>query len=49
MKKEYVVCEIEVIRLDFCDVITTSGEGSGGTDIVPEDPFEGGYDLDGWT
>ena len=50
MKKAYLRAQIEIIRLDFNDVITTS---SGDEPIIPDptqgNPFDGGYDLDGWT
>ncbi len=49
MKKEYVIAEIEVIKLVLGDVITTSGGGSDSTDPIPNDPFDGGYDSNGWT
>lgn len=49
MKKEYVPAEIEVIKLAHGDVIATSGEGSGHPGSEPYDPFEGGYDSNGWT
>lgn len=38
MKKEYVACEIEIIELKRCDIITES-DGS----------FNGGYNDNGWT
>jgi len=49
MKKEYVVSEIEFIKLVFGDVITTSGEGSGDPGTIPSDPLQGDYDPNGWT
>ena len=49
MKKEYIASEIEVIKLDFGDVITTSVEGPNEPGIAPGSPFDGGYDPNGWT
>ena len=49
MKKEYVVADIEIIRLAVSDVITTSGEGAGDPGTIPNDPLNGGYDPNGWT
>ena len=49
MKKEYVAAEIEVKELDSCDVITTSGVGPDEPGVAPGSPFEGGYDVNGWT
>lgn len=50
MKKEYISAEIEIIKINNQDVITSSGGGGpiepGGN---PSNPFGGGYDTDGWT
>lgn len=49
MKKEYVSAEVEIIKINVQDVITTSG---GAGPIVPGEttnPFGGGYDAGGWT
>ena len=49
MKKKYEPSEIELIRLNNSDVITSSP----GTETPPieddADPFKGGYDSNGWT
>jgi hypothetical protein len=50
MDKEYVSVKIEIVKLDACDILTASGGGGQiepGAD--PKDPFDGGYDLNGWT
>ena len=52
MKKKYEALEVEIIRMNFADIITASG----GTETPPvEDPipggnlFPGGFDKNGWT
>lgn len=49
MKKEYVPAEIEVIKLVLGDVIATSGGESQDPGGFPDDPLDGGYDINGWT
>ena len=49
MKKKYVFAEIEVIKLNFGDVITASSGSSDDPDNIPNDPLQGGYDPGGWT
>ena len=49
MKKKYEPSEIELIRLNNSDVITSSPGTE--TPVIPDDtdPFKGGYDSNGWT
>ena len=52
MKKKYEALEVEIIRMNFADIITSSGGTE--TPIIPDDTkpgelFPGGYDSNGWT
>ena len=52
MKKKYESLEVEIIRMNFADIITASGGTE--TPIVPDDTnpsdvFDGGFDKNGWT
>ena len=49
MKKKYETLEAEFVRVESQDVITTSPGTEG--PVVPEDnnPFDGSYDINGWT
>ena len=52
MKKKYESLEVEVIRMNFADIITASGGTE--TPVVPDDTkpgdiFSGGFDNNGWT
>lgn len=49
MRKEYITADIEIVKLNFTDVISTSGEGPIEPGHDPSDLFNGGYDPDGWT
>ena len=49
MKKDYAIAEIEIIKIDVCDVIATSGGGTVDPGYNGENPFGGGYDPGGWT
>ena len=44
MKKEYEKLELELVLIENSDVIRTSPPVED-----PSDPFEGGYNKDGWT
>lgn len=47
MKAKYENAELEVIELEACDIVTSSGDP-----VVDEDNdgiFGGGYDAGGWT
>ena len=52
MKKKYETLEVEIIRMNFADIITAS-DGTE-TPVIPDDTkpgdiFSGGYDSNGWT
>ena len=52
MKKKYEALEIELIRVDNSDVITSSPGTEGPIvpdDSKPEGAFPGSYDSNGWT
>ena len=50
MKKKYETSEIEIIRIASMDVITASTGSGTETPVIPgENPFQGGYDSNGWT
>lgn len=49
MKKEYSGIDVEIIRLACEDVIRTSGGETVDPGVTPEDAFDGGYDINGWT
>jgi len=52
MKKKYEALEIELVRVDSSDILTTSPGTE--TPIIPDDTkpgniFPGSYDSNGWT
>ena len=50
MKKEYVIAEIEILNINFGDIITASGDaGPIDPGADQNNPFGGGYDSNGWT
>lgn len=50
MKKEYIAAEIEILKINFGDVITASDNvGPNEPGFDPNNPFGGGYDENGWT
>ena len=49
MKKEYLGLDFEIIKLTCQDVIRTSGGGAVEPGVDPDDAFNGGYDINGWT
>ena len=49
MKKKYTEAELEIIKLSCPDVIRTSGENNEEPGVDPDNVFDGGYDINGWT
>ena len=49
MKKEYVGLDVEIVKLTYEDVIRTSGGESVEPGVDPDNAFDGGYDINGWT
>ena len=52
MKKKYETLEIEIVRMDFADIITSSPGTE--TPVIPDDSkpgdiLPGGFDPNGWT
>ena len=52
MKKKYESLEVEIIRMNFADIITASGGTE--TPVIPDDTkpgdiFSGSFDKNGWT